>query len=117
METLEFVSAIRERVINSAHTGYENLLDSSVDAEDPLWKEILPFYKSLTLDQRELFLNFIRLIQVNTVSHFLGILDGSTYLTENRVSFILETELERKLINGNLQDIFLELEGFGCMGS
>ena len=112
METVEFVSAIRERVINSDHNVYESLLDNNKDAKDPLWKEILPFYKSLSTEQRQLFLNFIRLIQVNTVSHIFGILDGSTYLTESRLSFILKAELDSKPINVNLQDIFLELEGF-----
>lgn len=50
------------------------------------------------------------MIQVNTVSHLLGILDGSTYLNENRESFVLTTEQDDELINGSLQDIFLELE-------
>jgi hypothetical protein len=40
----------------------------------------------------------------------LGILDGSIYLNEKRESFLLTTVLKREPNNGDLQDIFLEME-------
>jgi hypothetical protein len=73
-------------------------------------KEILSLFKNLTKEQKASFLNFSRLIQVNTVSHIFGILDGSTYLDESRQSFILKTETGEDIINGDLQDLFLEIE-------
>jgi hypothetical protein len=110
MKSVEFVEAIRQRVIESDYAVYQNLLGSADEAKDPIWKNILPVYKGLAKEQQESFLNFLRLIQVNAVSHILGILDGSTYLNENKESFILKTESDEGVINGNLQDIFLEME-------
>jgi len=110
MEAIAFVKSIRERVIESDHTDYQNMLTNTDDATDPTWKEILSLFKNLTKEQKESFLNFLRLIQVNTVSHIFGILDGSTYLDESRETFVLKTESSEDAINGDLQDLFLEME-------
>lgn len=99
-----------ERVIDNDKAVYRNSFNHTAESKDPTWREILPLYKSMNKAQQESLLNFIRMIQVNTVSHLLGILDGSTYLNENRESFVLTTEQDDELINGSLQDIFLELE-------
>ncbi len=110
MKAKEFVTAIRERVIENDHSIYRNLLNATVDSKDSIWKEILSLYSSLSTEQQESLLKFLRMIQVNTVSHLFGILDGSTFLDENRESFILKTELDERVINGDLLDLFLELE-------
>jgi hypothetical protein len=110
MEAVEFIKAIRQRVIESDYAVYQNLLGGADEAKDPIWKSILPVYKGLANEQQESFLKFIRLIQVNAVSHILGILDGSTYLNENKESFVLKTEAGGGTINGDLQNIFLEME-------
>jgi hypothetical protein len=110
MEAIEFVTALRERIIERDHQAYQNLLDNTTEATDPLWKKILPLYKSMTNEQKVAFLQFLRLIQVNTLSHILGILDGSTALNENNEIFVLQTEQDEEIINGDLQDIFWEME-------
>lgn len=110
MEAIEFIEAIRQRVIENDYKVYHDLLDNSDNANDPVWKGILSLYKSMPKEQQEIFLNFLRLIQVNSVSHILGILDGSTFLNEKREEFFLTTESGGKVINGELQDIFLEME-------
>jgi hypothetical protein len=110
MEAKEFVTAIRKRVIESDHTVYQDLLKNTTIAKDPIWKEILPIYKGMTKEQQKSFLLFFRMIQVNTVSHILGILDGSSYLNENQEDFVLTTKNSDNIINGFLQDIFLEME-------
>lgn len=110
MEAIEFITAIRKRVIESDFKVYQELLNTTNEANDPVWNEALLIYNDLTNEQQESFLSFLRLIQVNAVSHFLGILDGSTYLNERREDFILKTERGNKPLNGNLQDLFLEIE-------
>ncbi|PWG79540.1 hypothetical protein [Pararcticibacter amylolyticus] len=89
---------------------YEGLLRTSEEVRDPLWKEILPLYRSMNREQDVAFLQFLRVIQVNTVSHILGILDGVTYLNEDRETFALIAEHAGRKINGDLQDIFLGME-------
>lgn len=110
MRANEFVKAIRQNVITDDHTLYRNLLDNSDNASDTVWKSILPIYKNLTEDQKKSFLDFLRLVQVNTVSHIFGVLDGATYLDEKKESFELKPQLGDEIINGYLQDIFLEME-------
>lgn len=110
MEAIEFVSAIRERVIENDFQVYQNLLDNTTEAEDPTWKEVLPIYKSLTKEQQLAFLKLLRLVQANTLSHVLGIIDGSTYLNKKNENLVLKTKQNGNMINGDLQDMFLEME-------
>lgn len=110
MEALEFVKKLKERVIENDNKVYQNLLDTTIEAKDPIWQGVLPTYKNMNKDQQAAFLRFLRMIQVNTLSHILGVLDGSTTLSENDVNFILKTVEKDELINGDLQDIFLEME-------
>lgn len=110
MKSIELVTKLREQVIENDNRIYQNLLDTTTNAKDPIWQGILPIYKGLSNNQQVAFLQFLRMIQVNTLSHVLGILDGSSYITENGESFILKTEGKDEMINGYLQDIFLEME-------
>jgi len=110
MEAIEFVRKLKERVIENDNKVYQNLLETTIEAQDPIWQDVLPVYKNMTLAQRLTFLQFIRMIQVNTLSHVLGVLDGSTSLSENGVNFVLKTEEKDELINGDLQNVFLGME-------
>lgn len=110
MEPQEFVTAVRARVIANDNEVYQKLLTSANGATDPVWQDVIKIYRDLGSDQQALFVSFLRLIQVNTVSHIFGILDGSTYLSDESESFILKTENGDDLLNGDLQEIFLELE-------
>ena len=110
MEAIDFVTKLKERVIENDNKVYQNLLDKTTEAKDPIWQGLLPMYKNMTKDQQIAFLEFLRMIQVNTLSHILGVLDGATTLTESQEHFILKTEENDELINGDLQDIFLGME-------
>ena len=114
VEALEFVTAIRHNVIETGglmyQTSFEKAVEGTVEATDPVWKEIIPIYISLTKEQKEDFLEFLRLVQVNAVSQIFGILDGSSFLSKARENLILTVESSGKAINGDLQDIFLAME-------
>ena len=110
MDAKEFVKAIRSRVIEDDNKAYRDLLNNTNDTKDIIWAGMLPIYKSMTKQEQDTFLDFLKLIQVNTVSHVFGILDGSSYLSENGPDFFLRTEPNGDLINGDLQDIFWETE-------
>lgn len=94
MKASEFIKAIRQNVITGDHTLYRDLLDNSDNASDPVWKSILPMYKSLTEDQKKSFLDFLRFVQVNTVSHIFEVLDGATYLDEKMKALNLKANRE-----------------------
>lgn len=110
MDAKEFVKAIRSRVIEDDNKAYRDLLNNTNDTKDIIWAGMLPIYKSMTKQEQDTFLDFLKLIQVNTVSHVFGILDGSSYLSKNGPDFFLRTEQNGDLINGDLQDIFWETD-------
>lgn len=110
MKAIDFINRLREQVIEEDNKAYQNLFDVAIDAKDPIWKDILSIYKDMPKEQQLAFLHFIRMIQANTLSHILGVLDGTTPLTKTHESFILKTKGNEASINGNLQDLFLVME-------
>lgn len=63
-------------------------------------------YRDLSPAQREALLGFCRQVMADTVSHVLGILDGSSYVP-GRPLFTLNSDDGQRL-DGDLQDLFLE---------
>ncbi|WP_423735137.1 hypothetical protein [Chitinophaga caseinilytica] len=110
MNALEFVTAIKREVIDNGMQGYENTLGNETAATDPLWIATRKLYSSLSSSDQSTLLQFVRLVQVDTLSHIFGILDGSSYLNEKRESFQLISEVDGETLNGDLQDILLEME-------
>lgn len=109
MEPIEFVAAIHKIVIKNGNNDYREILNGQ-KSQDLLWRDVGLLYNGLSTEKKKLFMEFIRLIQVNTVSHLFGILDGSSYLNEKRESFILQASSTQVVLNGDLQDLFLEME-------
>ena len=110
MEAKEFVTKLKERVIDNDFKIYEELIESKSRIKDPTWQGIIEIYNSINKKEQLALLNFLRLVQVNTLSHVLGILDGTVNLSNRNLNFILKTSRNDNAINGDLQDIFLEME-------
>lgn len=109
MEPVEFINALRQVVIAETGVHYETSLNDTRAATDPTWKNFKSIYASLNAAQQKAVLAFIRLVQVDTVSSMLGVLDGSSYLSDHDEQFTLTTSQGEEL-NGDLQEIFLEIE-------
>jgi hypothetical protein len=111
MTDIEFVAALREQVVDNGHQNYLNIFKKSdPNATDTTWKNALSLYNKLEVDDQVSFLQFLRLIQAGTLAHVLAILDGCSYLTENREEFFLTTTDKSNILNGNLLDTFWEME-------
>lgn len=109
MKPENLVKILNREVIEGNLELYKNLLDTTDEANDPVWAGILPIYINLSKEERNVFIKFLRIVEINTLSHVLGILDGSTYSDEIEESFILTTENSNDKINEDLQNLFLEL--------
>jgi len=109
MKAEEFVKILNRDVIKGNLELYQNLLENTNEATDPVWKGILPMYINFSREEKEIFLNFLKIVEINTLSHVLGILDGTTYADGIEQDFILTVENDDKKINEDLQDLFLEL--------
>ena len=113
MEPRKFIGEIRERLIVDALQSYVELFTNTQisEASDPHWVEALNFFQALDEKKRNLFFSILRQISVDTVSEFLSILDGLTLLNGQNNEFVLTEKGDEKIINGDLQDLFLQLEG------
>lgn len=71
------------------------------------WKSLLGLYEKLSDDDKQVLLRIIEQTVIDTISNMLGAIDGSSTLAELE----LETGLtvENQNIQGDLQDIFLEM--------
>ncbi|WP_172279462.1 transposase [Chryseobacterium sp. LAM-KRS1] len=105
----ELVKILNRDVINGNLKVYQNLLDTTNEATDPIWKGILPIYINLSKEEKKNFLQFLKIVEINTLSHVLGVLDGSTFAEGIEEEFILSTENSGTKINDDLQSLFLEL--------
>lgn len=113
MDSKQFVNELIKRVIDENLEVYKDLLENTSVATDPDWKAILPFFAGLTNEQKEVVFRLIRLVEVNTVSHILGILDGNPPLSTEMIqsNFLLTVDNEKEPLNGDLLDTFWENEG------
>lgn len=109
MEAKELIKVLNNEVIEGNLELYKNLLDTTTEAQDPVWKGILPMYINFSKEEKDVFLKFLRIVEINTLSHVLGILDGSTYANGIDEEFLLTSENNDEKINEDLQDLFLEL--------
>lgn len=109
MKSEEFVKILNREVIEGNLDLYRNLLDNTNEANHPVWKGILPIYINFSKEEKEIFLKFLKIVEINTLSHVLGILDGSTYTDDIENNFILMIENEDEKLNEDLQSSFLEL--------
>ena len=110
MNPNELIDFLRNNVIEKNLELYKMLLDTTKEATDETWKGILPIYNSLNEVQKSNFIKFLGLVEVNTLSHVLGILDGVSSTKDLKDELILISNSTEEKINGELQDIFLESE-------
>lgn len=109
MKSEKLVKILNKDVIEGNLELYRNLLETTNEATDPVWRSILALYINFSKEERQAFIKFLKIVEINTASHILGILDGSTYAEGIEDEFILTTENSTEKINEDLQSLFLEL--------
>jgi hypothetical protein len=110
MTSEKFVSDIRQQIIINGMEFYRRDFNTITESKDEAWQVALDIYHQLPNDKKDKFLGFIRLVISNSVSHFLGIIDGASFLNENRDEVILLDKETNQKLNDDLQDLFLEKE-------
>ena len=102
-----FGKKMYETVIKGGAKDYKTLFaNSSSDSGCGYWHELRSFYDELDEERKDILFNFVEIVMIDTVSHVLGILDGSSSLAGGG---FFEPEIK---INGedmvcDLQDSFL----------
>ncbi len=112
MNPKSFVTQIRASLIEASLDEYKNLFETTApgSATDPYWIRALDLYSELSDNQKAVFFEVIRNVMVDTVSYFAGVLDGTSPILAEPDDLILTMESSPDKINGDLQDLFLELE-------
>jgi hypothetical protein len=112
MNNIEFVTEIQMSVINNNMAIYKEIFSetSSEEASDLYWKDALTLFSSFDDKQKEILYNIIRQVQVDTVSTMLGIIDGTVFLGNHSPILTLTENRTGNSLNGDLQDLFLEME-------
>ena len=112
MNSETFVRHIRKSIIEDNLAIYKDLFESTDPdgTSDPYWARALTLYADLRNEQKTVFLEVIRQVMADTVSNFVGVLDGVSTLDGSQEDLKLMTDSCSEQLNGNLQDLFLELE-------
>ncbi len=112
MKPEEFVQKIRQSVLDENVVIYKDLFETTEveQASDPYWKEALCLFKKLSNEDREILFKIIRQVSIDTISNLFAILDGVSCLEDQEGDFSLTLDDKPEKLNGDLQDIFLEIE-------
>ncbi|MDP2810075.1 MAG: hypothetical protein Q8O34_07995 [Rhodocyclaceae bacterium] len=109
MTPQEFVIRLRGAVVEENTAIYRDLFSStSIEkASDPYWRRALGLFGALSPEQREVFLEVVRQVAVDTTSNVLGVIDGVNALGGGEE---FELDLDGKKLSGDLQSLFLAEE-------
>jgi hypothetical protein len=112
MKPENFAAQLRIAVIEQNTAIYKDLFASTSkdSASDPYWKRALGLHAALTPEQRAVLFEIMRQTMVDTVSNVFAILDGVSSMDGSKEDFVLASKTDPQKINGNLQDLFLEIE-------
>ena len=120
MTSNELVLSLRKTIITDNIEYYKDVFENTKPEmiKDRLFFRIYSLYQSLSQEQRSTVIELVRQVQVDTLSNFLGILDGSSTLSGYKGDFLLayyenEPQNIQNNLAGDLQDIFLEIEEEG----
>jgi hypothetical protein len=105
----EFVKALFISIVSENLRIYHNLFDTTKvgSKTDEYWKNALQLYNGFSAKQKDIFMSVIRQTMIDTISNFLGIIDGNSTL--NNFGSELKLEVEKMDISGELQDQFLAM--------
>lgn len=110
MKPKEFVIDLHKIVVDENIESYKNLFENTAldEASDPYWRNALTLFNSLSQGQREILFSILKQVMIDTTSELLGIIDGSSYFTEQKDEFLLLDKKNNETLSGDLQDLFLE---------
>jgi hypothetical protein len=117
MTSRDFVRAVRAQVIDERHHRFSDVF-ANIDlskVRSAQSRAAIEWFRTLTPEQREIFLSYVRQSAVDAVASMLAIFDGVSYLPPFDKGFALSTGDGVKL-DGDLSDLFLEAEELAQRG-
>jgi hypothetical protein len=112
MDKVELVYAIKQKMYDISLSSYRNTYEKEVVdkvKEDNEYIKSIKFFQSLTKEEKDCLFFLIETSIWDTISNFLGWLDGVYYFKEQTESCALKFEKDKKKLNGYLQDIWMNI--------
>lgn len=105
----ELVKAIYSSILVENTEIYKNLLETTKvgPKTTEYWRETLGLYDKLSESDKKVLLKIIEQIVIDTISNMLGAIDGSSTLAG--FESVIGLTADNQCIQGDLQDLFLEL--------
>lgn len=107
MTSIDFINGIYKECVTEQLKLYESLLENTSNATDPVWIEIINVYKKLDDREKKSFIDFLKIVEVNTIASLLSIVDGDKPINNDFSTFEFKTENGENM-SGNLTYTFLE---------
>jgi hypothetical protein len=106
MDSKELANLLKNGIIHENLESYKGLFtnNSPLEIKDPYFKEAVNFFNTLSDDHKQIFFSILRQVMIDSISNVLGVIDGSSCLSESEGDFALLYE-GRTL--EHLQDYFL----------
>jgi hypothetical protein len=108
----QLAQALKAEIVDANVAIYRDLYRTANrgDAIDPYWAKAFATFDRMEADDKDVLLEIMRQVAVDTVSNVLGVLDGSSSLPGVEEDFHLATKRDSSArLNDGLQDAFLEL--------
>ena len=111
MKPEDFIQELRRVVIEENNSIYRDLFHNTDinDVTDGYWLNAINLFLKLNNEEREVLFEIMRQASVDTLSNTLSVLDGLSDINNGKNEFKLLVD-NKVTINGDLQDIFLEIE-------
>ncbi len=112
MNDKELVIEIRKCLESEMETYQELFENTQMETvlNDEYWKDALTLYHKFDETEKKVFFKILRQISVEKISSFFSILDGQSWLDGQEEDFNLTLGKDNQKLNGDLCDIFLEIE-------
>lgn len=112
MNKNEMVKELYTLITKENEITYKNLFTNTdiKSVSDKYWKESLIFFSKLSKEDREVFFNIIKQVEIDAVSNILGIFDGVVTFLNTQEEMAIISKESGDIISGDLQDLFLEYD-------
>ena len=107
----ELIQLIHKEASEDTVKNYQSVLQGGDQGLNPAWDLFKQVYSGVAPDKQELLWDFVRMVQSDSISSILSILDNQTYPSIQKEDLKLMHGSEP--LNGNLTDIYWEKEEEG----
>lgn len=108
MNDIEFIDKLKKFVIHDNNEFYKKVLDETPISKirDPFWIEAKKLYEKSNENEKKVILDIFNTVIIDTLSNMLGIIDGTSIISNNNEFLFLDSKSKKEL-NGRLQDLLL----------